>query len=43
MKQTLGHIAVVVRNYDEAIAFFTQILSFKLIEDTISAKTSAGC
>jgi catechol 2,3-dioxygenase-like lactoylglutathione lyase family enzyme len=34
MKQTLGHIALVVRDYDEAIAFFTQMLNFTLIEDT---------
>ncbi|HYK51425.1 MAG: hypothetical protein DMG80_07170 [Acidobacteria bacterium] len=34
MKQTLGHIALVVRDYDEAIEFFTRILNFKLIEDT---------
>jgi catechol 2,3-dioxygenase-like lactoylglutathione lyase family enzyme len=32
--QTLGHIALVVRDYDEALAFFTQVLNFKLIEDT---------
>ena len=34
MKQTLGHVALVVREYDEAIAFFTRTLNFKLIEDT---------
>jgi catechol 2,3-dioxygenase-like lactoylglutathione lyase family enzyme len=34
MKQTLGHIALVVRDYDEAIAFFTRTLNFELIEDT---------
>jgi len=34
MQQTLGHIALVVREYDEAIAFFTRTLNFKLIEDT---------
>lgn len=33
MKQTLGHVALVVRDYDEAIEFFTQKLRFKLIED----------
>ena len=32
--QTLGHIALVVRDYDEAIAFFTRALNFTLIEDT---------
>lgn len=34
MKQTIIHIALVVRDYDEAIAFFTQKLSFTLVEDT---------
>lgn len=34
MQQTLGHVALVVREYDEAIAFFTRTLNFKLIEDT---------
>ena len=34
MPQTLAHIALVVRNYDEAIAFYTRVLGFQLIEDT---------
>ena len=34
MKQSIVHIALVVRDYDEAIAFFTQKLHFKLVEDT---------
>lgn len=34
MKQSLAHIALVVREYDEAIRFFTQDLNFTLIEDT---------
>jgi catechol 2,3-dioxygenase-like lactoylglutathione lyase family enzyme len=34
MRQTLAHIALVVRNYDEAIAFYTRVLGFNLIEDT---------
>ncbi len=34
MKQTIIHIAIVVRDYDEAITFFTKKLDFKLIEDT---------
>jgi len=34
MPQKLAHIALVVRDYDEAIAFFTRILGFELIEDT---------
>jgi catechol 2,3-dioxygenase-like lactoylglutathione lyase family enzyme len=34
MPQTLGYVALVVRDYDEAIAFFTKLLDFELIEDT---------
>jgi len=34
MAETLGHVAVGVRNYDEAVAFFTRALGFRLIEDT---------
>jgi lactoylglutathione lyase len=34
MPQNIGYVAVVVRDYDEAIAFFTQALGFTLIEDT---------
>jgi len=33
--QTLFQIALVVRDYDEAIAFYTDKLDFKLIEDTV--------
>lgn len=32
--QTLGHVALVVRDYDEALAYFTGTLNFKVIEDT---------
>lgn len=34
MKQSIIHIALVVRDYDEAIAFYTEKLNFTLIEDT---------
>jgi len=34
MKQSILHIALVVRDYDEAIAFYTQKLHFTLVEDT---------
>ena len=36
MSQTIGHATLVVRDYDEAIAFFTRSLGFDLIEDTPS-------
>lgn len=34
MQQELAHISLVVRDYDEAIAFYTQKLQFRLLEDT---------
>jgi catechol 2,3-dioxygenase-like lactoylglutathione lyase family enzyme len=34
MNQSLSLVAVVVKDYDEAIAFYTQILGFELVEDT---------
>ena len=34
MKQSIVHIALMVRDYDEAIAFYTETLNFELIEDT---------
>ena len=34
MNQFIGHIAIVVADYDEAIEFYTKKLDFQLIEDT---------
>jgi len=34
MKQKIAHISIVVRDYDEAIKFYTEKLHFRLIEDT---------
>lgn len=34
MKRSLLHVALVVRDYDEAIEFYTKKLDFELIEDT---------
>lgn len=34
MTQSLGYVALVVRDYDEAIAYFTQKLGFRLVEDS---------
>ena len=34
MAQTLTAITLVVRDYDEAIAFYTRVLGFELVEDT---------
>ncbi len=34
MKQSISHVALVVRDYDDAIEFYTGKLNFELIEDT---------
>jgi catechol 2,3-dioxygenase-like lactoylglutathione lyase family enzyme len=34
MSQSLARVALVVRDYDEAIAYFTDSLGFELVEDT---------
>jgi len=53
MKQKIAHIALVVKDYDEAIEFYTQKLDFELIEDTkiseekrwviVAPKGTKGC
>lgn len=35
MSQAIAHIALVVRDYDEALAYFTAVLGFELVEDTL--------
>ena len=35
MKQHVGLTTIVVRDYDEAIAFYTKTLGFDLVEDTL--------
>ena len=35
MKQKITHLALVVKDYDEAIEFYTKKLHFDLIEDTV--------
>ncbi|HOY17742.1 MAG TPA: VOC family protein [Haliscomenobacter sp.] len=39
MNQRIAHIALVVDDYDEAIAFYTQKLGFQLLEDTPLSET----
>lgn len=34
MRQSIVHVALIVRDYDEAIEFYTKKLHFRLIEDT---------
>jgi len=36
MAQTLGYVALLVRDYAEALTFFTQSLGFIVIEDTVA-------
>ncbi len=53
MRQHIAHISLVVDEYDEAIAFYTNKLHFELVEDTvlspqkrwvlIKPKGSSGC
>ena len=37
-KQAIVHIALVVRDYDEAIDFYTKKLNFELLDDTYQAE-----
>jgi catechol 2,3-dioxygenase-like lactoylglutathione lyase family enzyme len=39
MKQYIAHLALVVNDYDEAIAFYTEKLEFHLIEDVWLSET----
>lgn len=34
MKQSIAHVSLVIKDYDEAIAFYTNKLNFTLLEDT---------
>ena len=38
MKQKIAHIALVVKDYDEAIEFYTKKLDFHVVEDTRLSK-----
>ena len=40
MKQSLGLVSLVVRDYDEALAFFVGKLGFRLVEDTFVPEQS---
>lgn len=42
VKQHLAGLALVVRDYDEAIHFYTTVLGFDLIEDTDMSATQPG-
>ena len=34
MNQSIGYVSVIVRDYDEAIAYYTNKLQFRVVEDT---------
>lgn len=40
MNQSLGLVALLVRDYDEALAFFVGTLGFQLVEDTVVPEQS---
>ncbi|NDJ54182.1 MAG: VOC family protein, partial [Chloroflexi bacterium] len=35
MARSIARVTLVVRDYDEAITFFTEVLRFQLIEDSV--------
>ncbi|MBA4301699.1 Catechol 2,3-dioxygenase [Algoriphagus alkaliphilus] len=39
MKQQLGQLALLVSDYDEAIRYFTDVLDFELLEDTVMSES----
>ena len=39
MKQSVIHVSLLVRDYDEAIAFYREKLKFELIEDTVLSES----
>jgi catechol 2,3-dioxygenase-like lactoylglutathione lyase family enzyme len=43
VSQSLAHIAVIVRDYDEVIACFTGVLGFTLARIRGWTKPKAGC
>lgn len=39
MRQQLGQLALLVKDYDEAIRYYTEVLNFELLEDTHMSET----
>ena len=37
MQQSIGYVAVVIQDYDDAIKFYVDTLGFRLVEDTFIA------
>jgi catechol 2,3-dioxygenase-like lactoylglutathione lyase family enzyme len=42
MKQSIGYVAIVVRDYDEALSFYVDTFGFQLIEDTFIEAQNKG-
>lgn len=39
MKQQLGQLTLLVKDYDEAVRYYTEVLNFELLEDTKMSET----
>jgi len=39
MNRSIAQISLVVRDYDEALRYYVDVLNFKLIEDTVMSET----
>ncbi len=39
MNRSIAHIALLVRDYDEAIRYYVDVLRFQLLEDTVMSET----
>jgi catechol 2,3-dioxygenase-like lactoylglutathione lyase family enzyme len=39
MNQRVGHVSLLVRDYDDAIDFYTGKLNFSIVEDTVLSET----
>jgi catechol 2,3-dioxygenase-like lactoylglutathione lyase family enzyme len=37
--QSIGHVTLVVRDYDEAISYYVEILNFTVVEDTVLSES----
>ena len=42
MSQTLGYAALLVRDYDEALEYFTKSLGFTIVEDSLTSASDGG-
>jgi len=42
VQQSIAHVALVVRDYDEALAWYVGKLGFRLVEDTVLLEVKQG-